>query len=235
MELTLEKETLEKEVAPSSIVEYANTLQIKTYEDTFAAQETLKEIKRRQKIVNDRLEPIRDNAHKAWKSVCKLISDLLDPLNSAEAMIKRKCVAFDEEQKRKREEAARLAEAKRQEEERKEREKAEAQAAKAREQGKIEKAEAFEEKAQTVTVPPKFVPPPAPTAIKGASFRTTWKGEVFDLIALCKAIAEGKASPNMVLVNQSAINLHARANKDSWPIPGVRFSEEKDMSMRASA
>lgn len=235
MELTIEKESLEKEVAASAIVQYAESLQIKSYEDTALAQSQLQEIKRRQKIVKDRLEPIRENQHKAWKGVCNLITDLLKPLEAAESMIKKKCIAFDDEQRRKQEEAARRAEAQRQEEERKKQEKLEAQAKKAEEKGQIEKAEALREQKEAVAIAPQFIPPPPPTAIKGSSFRKTWKGEVTDMVALCRAIAEGKASPNLVMANMPAINAHAKANKDTWPLAGVRFFEETDMSVRASA
>ena len=233
MDLTLEQKNLmEQEINP--LVGYANTLDIENDQDSFDAQSALKTIKLREKRVGETFDPICDAAHKTWKQSCDTRSSFLNPLKQAETIIKKKIVTFETEAERKRQEQARLAEAKRLEAERKEREKIEAQAKKAEEAGKTEKAEALREKAETVNVAPVFVPPPPPK-VAGTSFKKVWKGQVVDVIALCKAIGEGKASPSMVIVSQSSIDAHARANRDSWPIPGVVFKEESQMAMRASS
>lgn len=227
------RKELENEIQP--IIQKAQALVIKTPEESVSAQEILKEIKVRQKTVIEKIGPLVADAYKAWKGIKDFENSLMKPLESAETVIKRKIIEFQQMLEQKRQEEARKAEAARLEAERKEREKLEAQAQKAEEKGKVEKAEALREQAETVTVAPVFTPPPVSATLKGASFSETWKGEVTDIMALCQAIVDGKASPTMVLVNESAINAHAKANKDKWPIAGVRFFPVKNLSMRASA
>lgn len=229
----INKEELEKDIAPT--VDKALALVIKTPEESLAAQELLREIKVRQKRVLEKMHPVVDSAHKAWKAAKDLENSFMTPLNKAEELLKKNITAFKALLDKKRDEDARKAEAERQEKERKEKEKLEVKAQKAEEKGQPEKADAYREQAETVTVAPVFTPPPVTAAVKGASFSETWKGELTDIKALCQAIAEGKASPTMVLVNQSAINAHAKANKDKWPIAGIRFFSVKNLSMRASA
>lgn len=232
MEMTLEKdqkEVFEKEVQP--IVVYANDLTIKNSEDSAGAQSTLKELKRRRAVVHEKFDPAVRAAHQAWKAAKDLYNFFVNPFDEAETLIKRKVVTFESEQERKRQEEARLAEARRLDAERKERERIAEQARKAEEAGKLEKAEALREKAENHVTAPVFAPPAAPK-VQGSVFKKVWKGELVDMVALCKAIGEGKASPNMVMVNQTAINGHAKANKDGWPLPGVIFKEETEMGVR---
>jgi hypothetical protein len=49
-----------------------------------------------------------------------------------------------------------------------------------------------------------------------------WGAEVRDIKALCRAIAEGKASPNLVTPNMPALNKLATALKETMNVPGVR-------------
>src|SRR3990167_8962504 len=224
MELTLEQqEMFEREVTP--IVQRAHDLVITTPPQSFNAQELVKEIKRKRSMLNEKLDPAVKAAYAAHQAAKKVYNWFVSPFDDAETIIKRKIVTYESEQERKRQEEARLAEAKRQEAERLRREELERQARAAEEKGRLEKAEALREKAETVVAPPVFTPPPPPKAA-GTVFKKTWRGEVVDIVLLCKAIGEGKASSNMVLVNQTAINGHAKANKDGWPIPGVIFREE---------
>jgi len=232
MELTLEKQTLEDQVKPAAIIKYANALEVRSEEASLSAQETLVEIARRKKLVKEKLDPIREQTHRAWKSVMELINSFTHPLDSADQIIRRKVTGYQQELDRKAREAAVKDEAKRQEEERKRTDELERQAKAAEAKGKIEKAEAIREAKETYVAPIVFTPPPAPKE-KGINFKKVWKGTVVDLKALCLAIGEGKASPNMVSVNQSSINAHAKANKDAWPIPGVVFEESTEMAVRS--
>ena len=232
MELTLEKESLEKEVKTPDLIQYANALEIHTHNETIAAQETLKEIKRRQRIVKERLEPIRDNTYRAWKSVCDLLASFINPLEAIERIIKKKCSDFQDEIDREFQEEARRAEAKRLEEERKRREELERQAKAAEEKGKTEKAEALREKAENVAVAPVFTPPPPPKA-QGTIFKKVWKARVTNWSDLFLSIHQGKAPANLLTINQSALNAFAKGVKNTMPVPGIEFYEETDMSVRA--
>lgn len=229
--LTLEqKQTLEQEI---SVVGRANALVIKTAEQSIAAQEVLKEIKTRQKRIEAFFKSMKDTAHKAWRTICDTESGYLSPLEEAEKTIKFKVTTYVREEERKQQEEARKAEAVRLERKRKELERIEELARKARENGKVEKAEALEEKAAAVVAPPVFMPPPAPIKAQGSAFKKIWKAEVTNVKALCQSIINGKVSPDVLDINQSAINKLAGVCKSSMTIPGLRFYEETSMSVKA--
>lgn len=227
-----QQEVFQKEVQP--IVNYAKALTIKTQDESTAAQEGLKELKRRKSIVDEKFDPPVRAAHAAWKAAKDLYNFFMNPFDEAETIIKKKVVIFESEAQRKRDEEARLAEARRQADERKRREEIERQAKAAEDKGKTEKAEALREKAETFVAPPVFTPPPAPK-VQGTAFKKTWVGECVDLKALCQAIAEGKAPINLVSPNQSAINAFAKGVKNTMPVSGLRFEERTDMSVRSAA
>jgi hypothetical protein len=231
--LTIEQESQElmlKEVNP--IVQEATALVVQDQEESTHAQGILQEIKRRAKVIAERMErPVRA-AYEAWKAVKELENGLLKPLAEAESIIKRKVIAFENVQSIKREEEQRRAQAKADEEARKEREKLEAQAKKAEEKGKSEKAEALRAQAEVVHAAPVFTPP-APAKVQGTAFKKVWRAEVTDLKALCGAVADGKAPLNLVSINPSAMNALARGVKNTMPVAGLRFFEDTDMAVRA--
>lgn len=227
-----QQEVFQKEVQP--IVNYANALTIKTQEDSTAAQEGLKELKRRKIMVHEKFDPPVRAAHVTWKLAKDLYNFFVNPFDEAETIIKRKVVTFESEAQRKRDEEARIAEAKRQADERKRREEIERQAKAAEEKGKTEKAEALREKAETFVAAPIFTPPPSPK-VQGTSFRSTWKAEVTDIKSLCQSILDGKLPVDAITPNYSVLNKLAGAYKNTSSIPGVKFSEEKTMSVRGAA
>jgi len=229
-ELTIEqKQILEHDINP--IVKYAKETLIKTVDDSAKAQENIIEIKRRRKVVHEKFDPPVRAAHVAWKKAKDLYNFFVNPFDECETILKRKVITFEDNEQRKREEDQRIAEAKRLEAERKEREILDAKAKKAEEAGKPEKAEALREQSTEVAVQPTYVPPP-PSGVKGTSFKSVWKAEVIDLKTLCRAIADSQASPNLVIPNQTALNQKAKSDRDTMPIAGVRFYEDKVMSSR---
>lgn len=220
---------LEKEISP--IVSEAQALIIKTPDQSIAAQEVLKGIKAKQKRVIEFFEPMKSQAHQAWKQVCASEGEVLKPLQAAESVLKTKVITYTQEEERRRLEAARKAEAERLEKERREREKLEAQAAKAAAEGRTEKAEALLEKAENVTVLPKVEIQPEIKA-EGTAIRKVWKGEVTDLAVLIKAITEGKAPITLIQANQVAVNNFAKAMKGAVEVPGLRQWEAAEMAVR---
>jgi len=232
VEMTVEQELeLKNEISP--VVKAATDLVIKTPEQSIEAQEVLREIKRRQKKFTEIFDPICDAAHKAWKKTTETRASFNEPLEQAERLIKSKVVSFNNEEEKKRRDIEAKAEAKRKEDERKEKERLEEQARKAREAGKVEKAEALEEKAESVAIAPTFTPPPAPIKAQGSSFKTVWKAEAVDLMLLCKSVVEGRAPIAVITVDQSALNSFAKGVRGAMPIPGLRFYEESSMSVRS--
>lgn len=161
--------------------------------------------------------PIIDAAHRAHKAAIAGLNRILDPLKAAEAVLKPRIAAFVREQQRLAEEARRKAE---EEERRRLQEEQLAAAIEAENQGAAE-----EEVAAILAEPvvaPRVAPPPAFTPAKGVAVRTTWKGECTNLMALVKAVAEGKAPVALLQVNQSALDQMARALKSTFSVPGCR-------------
>lgn len=223
----------EQEITP--IVTAANDLVIKNGDQSLAAQDILKDIKRRQKKVEEVFDPIVDSQHKAWKTACDKRASFMNPLKEAEGVIKKKVIAYESEAEKKRQDDARKAEAERLDKEAKEREKLEKKAQIAEIKGNTAKAEALRDQIDTVTVAPSFATPPVASKAQGTSFRTIWKGEVTDIKSLCQSIIDGRVAVDVFSPNYSVINKLADVCKGSMQIPGLKFYEEKSMSVRAAA
>ncbi len=70
--------------------------------------------------------------------------------------------------------------------------------------------------------------------VAGVSYRDNWKGECFDLKALVKAIAEGKAPLSLVMANATVVNQTAKALKAEFQVPGVKVWNEKVLMDRGA-
>ena len=181
----------------------------------------------RQKIAETFDEPIAKAfaAHRAMTAAKKKVES---PLEDAERIIKGAVGAFHLEQQRIRQEL-----------ERKAREDAERQA----EQTRLEMAVQAEEMGASPEVVAEVLETPIPVApvavaptfnrAAGVSTRETWKCEVVDLKALCRAVADGKASIELVQPNMVTLNSLARGLKSTFAIPGCRVVVENIVSARA--
>lgn len=69
--------------------------------------------------------------------------------------------------------------------------------------------------------------------VKGLSTRGVWKAECINKMALIRAIAEGKASAELVEVAQTELNKRARALGAELVVPGIRVWEEKQLASSA--
>jgi len=231
LELSKEnEEILKKEVSPA--IRYAETVEIKTAEDSAAAQGFIKEIKQKAKMIYAKFHPPVEAAHKAWKAAKDLENYFMKPFEDAEALIKRKVITFESAERKRRDDEQRKLQAEADERARKEQEKLKKQAEKAMEKGNVEKAEALIEKSEAVVPAPVFTPP-APALAKGTSIRKVWKGRVTHPGDLVKSILEHRAPANFIMWNQSAIDAYAKGVKDTMTIPGVEFYEEEILSSRA--
>jgi len=79
---------------------------------------------------------------------------------------------------------------------------------------------------------PEVVLPPT-TKVAGISDPVYRNAEVFDLVKLCRAIADGKASPTAVLPNMVFLGGLARSMKNAmnpeWESKGVRAVSRNDI------
>ena len=201
----------------------ARQYRVATPDQYAAAGDRLKGIMALKRRVAETFDPIISKAHAAHKEAVSRKKEHEAPLLEAESLYKRAMLVFQSEQERRaREEQARLDELAR-----KEREKLEAQAAKAESKGKVERAEELRERAATVPAPVVSIETPKVT---GISTRETHKAVVFDKMALIKAVAEGKVPDVALLYDQAFLNAQARLFKGALNYPGVRTELVKSMA-----
>lgn len=223
-----EKARMESEILPLE-AEF-NQITIKTDADFERVDARVRMVKRLSKdadtIFDGTIKGYYD-PYKFWLGCKKAITDRLATL---ERQGKNALIAFTEQKERERQEAEWKARLEAEEQERKQKEKLEKQAQKAEDKGNTEKAEDLRAQAEVVHVPaaPVAVEPPK---VAGSSIRYRWVGECVDLKALAKAVAEGRASINLIAPNAKAINDQARATQDTFPIDGIKFSKVADMAV----
>lgn len=197
--------------------------------ETFGAAASLLMVcKDRIKRIVERLKEPKAAARKAWQGWVDLENELVEPYERIEKeIIKPAMLKYDTEQETKRRiEQERInRELKQQEEERRL-----AMATELAESGKHEQADKVLEMPEQA---PQVVLPKA-NEVKGISYRMIYSAEVFDVKALCKAIAEGKIETAYVNPNFVALNGLAKSLKESmnaqWEQFGVRARGEKIMS-----
>lgn len=202
--------------------------EIKDTETYGKAAEILMACKDRIKIIIERLKDPKKKAREAWQGWVDLENELIEPYQRIEKeIIKPAMLKYDTEQEDKRRiEQERInRELKQQEEERRL-----AMAQELAQSGKHEQADKVLEMPETA---PQVVLPKT-NEVKGISYRMIYSADVFDVKALCRAIADGKIEAAYVMPNFSALNGLARSLKESmdaqWQAYGVRSKSEKIMS-----
>lgn len=197
-------------------------------QDTYdQAAELVVQIVGLRKQVVDHHKPIKEAAHLAHKAAVDAEKKLLEPLQHAESTIKRAIGEWDaEQQRRRREEQERLEAVQRKADE----EARLALAAEAEANGATE--ETVSEILETPVVAPVAVATPTYQRANGVATQQRWRAEVTDIKALCRAIADGKASLNLVQANMPALNSMARAMRQTFNIPGCKAVAETAVAVR---
>lgn len=180
--------------------------------------DTLSKIKQFQKET----EAARKEHVEPFNKLVKRVNDMFRPISEsltiAEDAIKGKLKHYRTQKERVR-----------QEEEAKRRKEFEAQV-------EEERLKAKEEKREQVIIPPLPVILPSANTTRGefgsASLRKVWKAEVVDLLALCRAVGEGKIPPDCIEIKIGTLNAAARQFKTNNVYPGVRFFEDVEVSVR---
>lgn len=218
-----------------------------THEEYLLAGENFKEIGKKIQLVKERFKPSKDAAFKAHKEICALEKSVLDPIMDAESYLKRKIISWESEQRRIEREAAIKAQRDAEEVARRERERIEkerAEQAKKDEEERLKVAEqlkkmGFEEEAKEVEeikqVEQVILPEEVPVIVaqpvekiervKGVGIRTKHEAEVYDFMALIKAVAEGRQPTKCLLINQKFLNDQANSLKEECRIDGCRIVE----------
>lgn len=221
---TVISETTELEIKQEAkpVVRMAEEVNIVDEASQIAASETLKMVKGSIKKVKERLDPICDASHKAWKANTELRKELTKPFADAEFIIKEKLANYLTEQEEKARKAQAEAEAKARHEEEKQRQKLNERADNWEEKGNEEKAEMLRDEAETVNVTPE-VKTPAVTKVKGVSSKEDWYYEVTDIT---------KVPQEYMIVNDKVLSALAKSSKGTIPIPGIKFYSKKNISVR---
>ena len=194
------------------------------------AADLIVEIVGLRKQVVDHHKPIKDAAHKAHKVAIAAEKKLLDPLKQAEAILKRAIQGWTwEQEKIRQEEQRRLAEAQRKADE----DARLALAVEAETNGAT--SETVGEILDTPVVTPAIVAPATFQKANGVSTSLRWHAEVTDIKALCLAVAQGRASSNLVQPNLPALNSMARAMKQTFSVPGCKAVSEATEAIRTGA
>ena len=200
----------------SDYLQIADMYEVSSQEDYLFANDQLGDVKKQAKTLDDRRKAITKPLDEAKKQVMDLFRPALDLLSSAEGIWKRKMLAWDNEQDRKRrEEEARLREIARKEQERLRR-LAESAAAK----GNTDKAERMAAMAESMPTP--VVAAPVEKA-SGVSFREQWDFEIVDQSAVPR---------EYLMVDAKRIGGVVRAMKGATNIPGVRVFAQKILARR---
>ena len=191
------------------------------------AAKALASIAKTEKEVKAHHAPMKTTAHEAHRAAVAAEKKFLDPLNEAKKIIKSNIVQWTtaqakiklDEENRRRHEAEKI-----EEEERL------ARAIKAEKDGqsKTQVEKILETPKEIITKPVE------PTFEKSSSVitKTTWKAEVTNIIDLCQAVVDGKATTDMISANMSVLNQMARQYKDELRIPGVKAVPDTNVAVR---
>lgn len=190
---------------------------VATAEEFTVAGDELRRIKAAQKRLDEVRKGITRPIDAAKKAILDLFREPEAKLAAAESGVKRAMLRFQAEQDRLRQEDQRKAD----EAARKERERLEAQAARAAAAGKIEKAEALEVRAATVSAP--VIHREAPK-VAGLSTREVWRYEIVDATALPR---------EYLTPDTTKIGKVVQALRGDTTIPGVRVYAERQLAARA--
>ncbi len=238
-----ETETLKTETLP--IPTQAKLIVVKDEQSLTKANDFFLVIRALKKKIAITFDPMEEAAKEAKrkaedsrKTIVQEREKIEAPLNEAERYLSGQIIDYKREQDRKRAEEEELLrqEAIKNEMERRKKEEDEriTQAAELEAAGATEEAEALvAETLEEIQKPVELYVPPPPTPrinLTGASIRTYWSAEVIDLKALCKAVAEGKASIAFIEPNMTALNKQAQSLKKEMNIPGVRAVSTSNMA-----
>ena len=213
----------------SGAITWAQSLTVATSDDANSAMSKLSEIKRIRKSVCDWFAPMKKAASEAHKAIVSREKEITDVADEAERVVKDKVLAWQQEQQRlAAAEQARL-QAEADEKARRERERLEKEAAKLK---TPELRQERLEQAASIVAPVVTIAAPVATAA-GTSTRKTWRAELVDIGKLIEAAPGNATAASLLVFNEQAANAFARATKGNVAIPGVKFVEVENLSVRS--
>jgi hypothetical protein len=227
--LTNLPEVQEIEEVRSRFLSVALSLKILNQTTLEAGNQLFLEADSRIRAIDEKLDPKRELAYRAYQEWLKLIKELKEPYLKAKTYLNGQVTTYTLEQEKKRREEEEIArqEAVKAEMEHRKKEEGDrlSQAAELEKAGAHEEAEALiqetvEENQKPVEV---YVPPPETprVVLSGASVKTYYSAKVVNFMKLVKAVAEGRAPSNCLEANMTVLNGLARSLKKEMKIDGV--------------
>jgi hypothetical protein len=243
-------------------VDCAKALVIDSPEMAQIAADSLGQVSKRRKAIEEQRLALTRPMDEAKRRVMEFFGRALDPLTTAEGLIRGKLSQYHAAERervarelRQQQEAAALERRQREEEAARARQaeqdaqaEAERLAQEAAATGSADAARAAEEAAQqaqaaagaTIEAEAEadaatFAPPVVvrdTPKVSGASFRGAWKAECVDLAALITAAATNPQLHCLLKVDTTALGQVARAQKGAVAIPGIRFYQDTVVSVR---
>jgi len=172
-------------------------------------------------------KPIKQQIDALKKPVLNAETEISNLLATEKARLGGLITAFQQEEKRRADEAARVA---REAAEAAERERLLNLAVEAEKSGDIATAEAILD--EPVTAPPITIQHQAPTRMAGQVSTTRYSCTVTNLLELVQAVADGKAKIGCISANEAYLNNQARADKENFSIPGCQLNRSSGTHFR---
>jgi len=203
------------------VVSQAQQMTVASVEDYEMAGAFLQLIAKRRKQIEEVFDPIVAKAHAAWKEACNQRTKLLDPLEEAKKCVNEKLRVFDTEQdRRRRQEEARLSE----------------EAKKKRDEDALKEAQALEasgEKELADVVMQMASEAPAPVVVLPSSTpkmsemqaRVSWKFRI---------VNESLIPREFLSPDEKKIGAVVRSQRAMAKIPGIEIYSEKDFHGRTA-
>ena len=166
------------------------------------------------KRIEDYFKPLKESAHKAWKTICNRENEEIAKLEPAISHLNKQMTTWNIEQERIRKEKE---EQLRREAEKAEEERRLADALQAEKEGKKEEAEAI--LSEPAYVPPPIVEKTIPK-VAGQTMTTNWKWRLKDINLVPKQYLQ---------INEVAVNGIVRSLKDKTEIAGIEVYPEHSM------
>jgi hypothetical protein len=202
----------------TTIVETANALVVDSPESLVSGEQMAVDIKAAIKTLHEELDPGIDKANKLHKHLTGQRKKYKDPLTAALGIAVGKTSTYRQEEDRKRrEEEARLR----------------AAAMKEAEEARLAEAEQLEKAGREIEAqavldepvkPPPVVLPQTLEKPKGLSYSTTWEAEVVEISLVPR---------QYLMANMPMLNAMARSSKGQATIPGVKFRSKTGAARRS--
>lgn len=194
-----------------------------TYE---LAADELKAIKGRYSSLEDQRKSVTVHMDNAKKAVMEIYRAPLEMLSSAEAILKKKMLTYQQDEQRKANEARLAAERAAEEE----RARVRAESEKLLAEGRVAEAAVKEQVASLVIAAPVAVAA-APSA-KGISTSTTVDIEITNLIDLVKHVAQHPELISLLAADQVKVRGYVRGLGMQCNLPGVRVFQKQTLAAR---